>query len=68
MTTLVASQIYSIPDQNAYDDLTARIKEKATIAGVEPDLRKVLEQNGLLGKESRESWQLKKAAILHHKN
>lgn len=43
MATVVASQIYAIPDQNAYDDLTARIKEKATIAGVEPDLRKMLQ-------------------------
>jgi hypothetical protein len=68
MTTVVASQIYAIPDQHAYDDLTSRIKEKAAIAGVEPDLRKMLQENGLLGKESRESWQAKKAALLQNNN
>lgn len=68
MTTVLASQIYAIPDQTAYDDLTSRIKEKATIAGIEPTLRKMLEENGLLGKESRESWQTKKAAMLQNKN
>lgn len=68
MTTVLASQIYAIPDQNAYDDLTYRIKEKATLAGVEPTLRKMLAENGLLGKETRESWQLKKAAVLQNKN
>ena len=68
MTTVLTSQIYAIPDQNAYDDLTYRIKEKATIAGVEPSLRKMLAENGLLGKESRESWQTKKAAVLQSKN
>lgn len=68
MTTVLASQIYAIPDQKAYDDLTTRIKEKATIAGVEPTLRKMLVENGLLGKENRESWQTKKAGILQNKN
>jgi hypothetical protein len=68
MTTVLASQIHGIPDQQAYDNLTYNIKEKATIAGVEPTLRKVLEKNGLLGKESRESWQAKQAVILQHKN
>lgn len=68
MTTVLASQIHDIPDQKAYDDLTYRIKEKAVIAGVEPTLRKVLTENGMLGKESRESWQAKKAALLNNKN
>lgn len=68
MTTVLASQIHAIPDQQAYDHLTANIKETATIAGVEPSLRKVLAKNGLLGKESRESWQAKKAVILQNKN
>ncbi len=68
MTTVLTSQIYAIPDQNTYDELTYRIKEKATIAGVEPSLRKMLSENGLLGKESRESWQAKKAAVLQSKN
>ena len=68
INTVLTSQIYAIPDQNAYDELTYRIKEKATIAGLEPPLRKMLAQNGLLGKESRESWQAKKAAVLQSKN
>lgn len=68
MTTVVASQIYALPDQKAYDYLTAGIKEKATIAGVETDLRKMLKENGLLGKESRESWQAKKEAVLENRN
>lgn len=68
MTTVLASQIYAIPDQTAYDELTTRIKEKATIAGVEPSLRKVLGKNGMLGKESRESWQQKKAVLLKNTN
>lgn len=67
-TTVLAAQIHGIPNQQAYDDLTYRIKEKATVAGVEPTLRKVLSKNGLLGKESRESWQAKKAALLENKN
>lgn len=68
MTTVVASQIYALPDQKAYDYLTSNIKEKATLAGVEAELRKMLEENGLLGKESRESWQAKKAAALENRN
>lgn len=68
MNTVLTSQIYAIPDQQAYDELTYRIKEKATIAGLEPSLRKMLAENGLLGKESRESWQAKKAAVLQSKN
>lgn len=68
MNTVLTSQIYAIPDQQAYDELTYRIKEKATIAGIEPSLRKMLSENGLLGKESRESWQAKKAAVLQSKN
>lgn len=68
MTTVMASQIHALPDQQAYDTLTYNIKEKATIAGLEPALRKMLSENGLLGKESRDSWQAKKAAILQNRN
>lgn len=68
MTTVMASQIHDIPDQKTYDALTYNIKEKAIIAGVEPSLKKVLEKNGMLSKESRESWQSKKAAALENKN
>jgi len=68
MTTVMASQIHDIPDQRTYDALTHNIKEKAIIAGVEPSLKKVLEKNGMLGQESRESWQAKKAAAMENKN
>lgn len=68
MTSVLTSQIHALPDQQAYDTLTSNIKEKAIVAGVEPDLRKVLEKNGLLGTESRENWQAKKAALLQNKN
>jgi hypothetical protein len=68
MTTVIASQIHDIKDQQTYDALTHNIKEKAIAAGVEPSLRKMLEENGMLGKESREGWQAKKAAALENKN
>ena len=64
----MASEIHHIPDQKTYDSLTYNIKEKAVAAGVEPSLRKVLQENGMLGKESRESWQAKKAAAMENKN
>jgi len=66
--TVLTSQINSIPDQKSYDELTSRIKEKAIETGVEPTLRKVLVENGLMGKESWEAKQLKKASLLHSKN
>ncbi len=49
---LLTSHIQSIPDQRIYDDLTAKIKNDAIKAGVEPTLRTVLKDNGLLGTES----------------
>lgn len=66
--TVLTSQINAIPDQRSYDDLTSRIKEKAVETGVEPTLRKVLQENGLMGKESWEAKQLKKASLSHSKN
>lgn len=66
--TVLTSQINSIPDQKSYDELTSRIKDKAIETGVEPTLRKVLMENGLMGKESWEAKQLKKASLSHSKN
>jgi hypothetical protein len=45
-------QIHEIPDQKTYDELTARIRKKAQETGVERDLRKILEEQGILGSES----------------
>ncbi|HEY0042347.1 MAG TPA: hypothetical protein VGB71_16860 [Flavisolibacter sp.] len=66
--TVLTSQINSIPNQQLYDELTYRIKEKAVETGVEPTLRKVLQENGLMGKESWEAKQLKKTSLQHSKN
>ena len=68
MSTLLASQINAIPDQKTYDELTTRIKEKAVETGVEPALRKVLLNNGLMGKESWEARQMKKGGVMYNKN
>ncbi|RYF86702.1 MAG: hypothetical protein EON98_02865 [Chitinophagaceae bacterium] len=66
--TVLTSQINSIPDQKTYDELTSRIKDKAIETGVEPTLRKVLQDNGLMGKESWEAKQLKKASLARPQN
>lgn len=68
MVTVLTSQINAIPDQRAYDELTARIKDKAIETGVEPNLRKVLQENGLMGKENWEAGQLKRSALAQSKN
>lgn len=52
LSTLLASQVNAIPDQKTYDQLTARIKQSAVTAGVEPTLRDILDKNKLLGKET----------------
>ena len=44
-------QIHQIPDQNAYDELVRRIQRSAQEAGLEPQLRKILNRQGILGKE-----------------
>ncbi len=46
---LLANQIHRIPDQRAYDDLTAGVQRKAQESGYEPLLRKVLADHGLQG-------------------
>jgi len=50
---LLTYQIHQIPDQRAYDELTTRIRQKAQEEGVEPRLREILGERGILG---RESW------------
>ncbi len=52
--TLLTSNIQNIPDQHVYDQLTAKIKTDAVKSGIEPTLRTVLKDNGLLGSESWE--------------
>jgi hypothetical protein len=53
MLDVVTTQIHGIPLRAAYDELTARISQKAKEAGVEGDLRERLKKNSLLG---RENW------------
>lgn len=62
-TTVLASQINNIPDVRTYDELTNRIKTKAIETGVEPTLRKVLEDNGLLGKENWNTQLMKQKSL-----
>lgn len=57
--TLLTANIQKIPNQDIYDELTAKIKNDAVKNGIEPTLRTVLKENGLLGTES---WQKTKKA------
>jgi hypothetical protein len=50
---LLTYQIHEIPDQKAYDELTARVRRKAQELGLEPRLRELLQKRGILG---REEW------------
>jgi hypothetical protein len=52
LSTLLASQVNAIPDRQIYDQLTANIKQSAVTTGVEPALRKILDENHLLGEVS----------------
>jgi hypothetical protein len=49
LTTLLTKHINGIPDQHIYDSVTANIKNDALTAGLEGQLRDLLEKNGLLG-------------------
>ena len=62
LTTLLTKQINAIPDQNIYDRVTSNIKDDAMTAGLEGDLRDLLQKNGLLGNDS---W---KAKAMNTKN
>ena len=48
LVTLLTKQINEIPEQNIYDSVTKKIKSEAIITGLEPDLRDILNKNGLL--------------------
>lgn len=48
MLTIVTKQVHDIPDQQVYDQVTTKIKNDSITAGVEPDLRDLLNKNGLI--------------------
>ncbi len=52
LTTLLTKQINAIPDQGVYDRVTTNIKDDALTAGLEAQLRDLLQKNGLLGNEA----------------
>ena len=52
MVAIIAKQIHDIPDQQIYDQVTAKIKQDSVATGLEPDLRHLLEKNGLIGDTS----------------
>jgi DNA-binding ferritin-like protein (Dps family) len=55
MVTLLTKHINKIPDQQIYDKVTSNIKDEAISTGLEPGLRKILRDNGLLGNENWKS-------------
>ncbi|GIV59727.1 MAG: hypothetical protein KatS3mg043_0816 [Rhodothermaceae bacterium] len=56
-TRLLTHQIHLIPSQASYDELTGRIQLKAQEMGLEPFLRKLLQEQGLLGEEAWKAQQ-----------
>lgn len=56
MVTLLSKQINQIPDQKVYDYVTSKIKDEAISTGLEPDLRSLLNKNGMLGDDSWKSY------------
>ena len=60
MVTVLTKHINDIPDKQVYDLVTSKIKDEAITTGVEPHLRKVLDKNGLLGKDA---WEKRHAAL-----
>jgi hypothetical protein len=49
---LMTYQIHEMPVRQSYDELVRRIQKKAQEEGVEPRLRELLEQHGILGEQS----------------
>jgi len=49
VSEVLSMQIHKIPNQQEYDELVSRIQQKAQENKVEPDLRKILEDQGILG-------------------
>lgn len=62
ISSLISAQIFAMPNQQSYDELTLRIKQNAVESGLEPTLRKILADNGLLGQEAWNSYLKKKNA------
>lgn len=56
MVALLSKHIYQIPDRQVYDNVTSKIKDEAISAGLEPDLRNLLNKNGMLGSDSWKSY------------
>jgi hypothetical protein len=52
MLAIVTKHINDIPDQQVYDLVTSRIQQDTVATGLEPDLRDLLDKNGLLGATS----------------
>ncbi|NIR52751.1 hypothetical protein GWO43_29445 [candidate division KSB1 bacterium] len=52
ISELLTYQIHQIPNQDSYDELTQRIRAQAQEIGLEPHLRKLLQERGILGTES----------------
>ena len=52
MLETVTLQIHTMPNQQAYDDLTDRIQRKAQEVGIEQKFRQFLEKQGLQGEGS----------------
>jgi hypothetical protein len=51
VSEVLSMQIHNIPDQKQYDELVKRIQQKAQENKIEPELRKILEEQGILGKQ-----------------
>lgn len=52
MVTILTKQIHDIPQQDVYDTVTSKIKSEAITTGIEPDLRELLNKNGLLNRKT----------------
>jgi hypothetical protein len=51
ISEVLSMQIHNMPNQKTYDELVARIRKNAQENKVEPELRKILEEQGVLGAE-----------------
>ncbi|HVZ41044.1 MAG TPA: hypothetical protein VHI13_17310 [Candidatus Kapabacteria bacterium] len=52
MLGVVTGQIHRFPDRKAYDDLTNRIQDQSIEMGLEPQLRRFLARQDMLGEEA----------------
>lgn len=58
LVAVLLKHINEIPDQKIFDQITSNIKKETVPGLLEPTLRKVLERNGMLGKNS---WDIQAA-------